>query len=172
MFAMLRLYRRAPRRVNRKKKNFSCTLPGIVYTLLTVMPKGLSATQRTLRCLREQGRICGIVERFNAHVGPFGIRQDLFGYIDILALDPQRGIIAIQSCGQSFAEHARKILENEIAPEWLKAGGKIELYGWRKVKLKRGMKAERWMPRIREFTLADFGQKNFPSPLDSEKPMG
>jgi hypothetical protein len=43
------------------------------------MAKGLSPTQRTLRALRDQGRICGIVERWNQFVGPHGIRQDLFG---------------------------------------------------------------------------------------------
>ena len=33
---------------------------------------GISPTQRTLRALEQQGCHSGIVERFNAHVGPFG----------------------------------------------------------------------------------------------------
>ena len=62
----------------------------------------------------------------------------------------------IQICGQSFAEHYRKILNNEIAPEWLKCGGKIFLYSWKKVKLKRWGKAMIWQLRIKEFFLTDF----------------
>ena len=76
--------------------------------------KGISNNQRTLRALRQEGYICGIVERFNPYVGLHGIRQDLFGFVDIIAIKPI-GICAIQSCGQSFADHDRKILENENA---------------------------------------------------------
>jgi len=119
----------------------------------------LTPTQRTLRALRAEGRIVGTVERWNPHVGPHGIRQDLFGFIDLIALDPQRGIVAIQSCGKSFSQHVRKILDSDCtqaAIEWLRCGGRIEVWGWRKVKLKRGGKAKVWRPRIREITIEDF----------------
>jgi len=117
--------------------------------------RGISPTQRTLRELRQQGCLCDIVERFNSFAGPFGKRIDLFGFIDIIALAPN-SIRGIQSCGQAFAEHEKKILENEYAPEWLKSGGEIELWGWRKVKKVRGGKQEVWSPRFRKFTLNDF----------------
>jgi hypothetical protein len=120
------------------------------------MAKGLSPTQRTLRELRGQGRICGIVERWLQHAGPHGLRQDLFGFIDLIALDSQRGIIGIQSCGQSFSAHRRKIVDSDCTEnviEWLRCGGKVELWGWRKVKLKRGGVAMRWKPRVEEITL-------------------
>jgi len=131
------------------------------------MTKGLSPTQRTLRALRQEGYICGIAERFNPYAGVMlptgkrsGIRQDLFGFIDIIAIKPI-GICGIQSCGQSFAEHNRKILSNEYAPEWLKAGGSIELWGWRKVKYKRGGKRMIWKPRIKVYSYKDFnGDQN------------
>jgi len=119
------------------------------------MAKGLSNTQRTLRWLRQQGMIAGIVERWNQYAGPHGIRMDLFNYIDIIAIEAN-SILAIQSCGQAFAEHDRKILSNEIAPEWLKAGGRIQLVGWRKVLKKRGGKQKVWKPRVKEYTLDDF----------------
>ena len=115
----------------------------------------MTNTSRTLRALRQEGYICGIVERFNRFVGLHGIRQDLFGFIDIIAIKPI-GICGIQSCGQSFATHDRKILESEIAPEWLKANGHIELWGWRKVKAKRGGKLMLWKPRLKIYTLEDF----------------
>jgi len=134
------------------------------------MPKGLSSVQRTLRSMRDQGRICGIVERFNSHVGPFGVRQDLFGIIDIIALSPDFGVVGIQACGQDFAKHVRTIMEEKAQEsiDWLETKAKcaschsltpatsFELWGWRKVKLRPGAKAMRWKPRVRIFTLDDF----------------
>ena len=123
---------------------------------------GISATQRTIRELKNRGMICGIVEKFNRFVGPFGIRQDLFGFIDIIALDTEKGIVAIQSCGQSFSAHRKKILEEKSleCQEWLKCGGKVELWGWRKLKLKKADgkygKAMRWTPRVEEITMEHF----------------
>ncbi len=117
-------------------------------------------TQRTLRELRNQGRVCAIVERWNQHVGPHGIRQDLFGLLDIIALDPDRGVVGIQSTGTAFAAHERHILGERAqeAVDWLSTPGTVlELWGGRKVKAQRGGKALRWAPRVREFTLADFG---------------
>jgi hypothetical protein len=117
-------------------------------------------TQRTIKALKEQGHICGIVEKFNRFVGPHGIRQDLFGFIDIISIDPIDGIIGIQSCGQDFSGHVKKILNElnesnyEALIAWLKFS-KLHLYGWRKVKLKRGSKAMRWKPRIGIFELKD-----------------
>ena len=117
---------------------------------------GLSSTQRTIRLLKDSGIICAIVEKFNSHVGPHGIRQDLFGIIDILALDPVRGVVGIQCCTTSFKKHIDKIIEEKAQNtiEWLKTPGtKLEIYGWRKVKMKRGGKAVIWQPRIAEITL-------------------
>jgi hypothetical protein len=132
---------------------------------------GLSPTQRTLRALKEQGRVSAIVEKWNPYAGPpkdvagnklgrVGIRQDLFGIIDVLALDPSRGVVGIQSTGQDFSGHLKKLLveRNQECRDWLSTPGTVlELWGWRKVKLKRGGVAERWAPRIREITLADLG---------------
>ena len=120
----------------------------------------MTPTQRTLKALKEQGRVCGIVERFHMYAGPHGIRQDLFGFIDIIALDRKLGIIAVQSCGQSFAAHYRKITEERYheCAEWLRCGGRVELWGWRKVKHKRGGVAMRWKPRVREITQKDLDE--------------
>lgn len=113
---------------------------------------GMSPTQRTIKAMRDQGRLCAIAEKFNSFVGPYGIRQDLFGFIDIVAIDPVDGIVGIQSCGSSFSQHIDKMVgeRNENMYEWLKHA-KVELWGWRKVKVKRGGKAMRWKPRIADF---------------------
>lgn len=119
---------------------------------------GLSPTQRTLKALKEEGYRCGIVERF---VGPLNIRVDLFHIIDIIAIRPGEvlsmdsgeirpgEIVGVQSCGQSYAEHWRKLTEEhaDAAQDWILSGGKLELWGWRKIKVKRGGKAMVWAPR-------------------------
>lgn len=114
-----------------------------------------------MRELRNQGRRCAIVEKWNQHVGPHGIRQDLFGIIDVLALDPERGVVGVQCCaGSGFAKHEQKILVEHAQEtiDWLSTPGtSLELWGWRKVKLNRGGKAERWQPRVRVFSLEDLG---------------
>jgi len=120
---------------------------------------GISNTSRTLEYLRSQGWVADKVEQFNAYAGKFGQRKDMFGFGDIVAMG-EGSIIAIQSCGQAFSEHHKKITEDEkVAPMallWLENGGRLILIGWRKVKLKRGGKAMRWQPRIKEYAAADF----------------
>lgn len=119
-----------------------------------------SPTQRTIRELRNQGRLCDIVERFIAKAGPFGIRKDLFGIIDVVALDPERGVVGVQSCGQAFAEHYRTITQDraEETIGWLTTPHtSLEIWSWSKKVVKRGGKAMRWQPRIKVITLADLG---------------
>lgn len=123
------------------------------------MTKGISNTSRTLEYIRSQGWMADKVEQFNAYAGKFGQRKDMFGFGDIVAMG-ENSIIAIQSCGQSFSEHDKKITQDEIvapnALKWLQSGGRLILIGWRKVKLKKGGKAMRWQPRIKEYTEDDF----------------
>ena len=122
----------------------------------------ISPTARTLQYIREQGWVADKVEQFNPHAGKFGQRKDMFGFGDIVAMG-ENSIIAIQSCGQAFSEHHRKLTEDEkVAPNvflWLSNGGRLILIAWRKVKLKRGGKAMRWAPRIREYGLNHVEQK-------------
>ena len=120
------------------------------------MVKGISATQRTLAHLRQQGCRCDIVERFNPFGGKFGVKHDLFNIIDIIALDPEKGLIGIQSTtGNCHTDHIRKLTEKHYQEtyDWLRSGVKLEMYSWRKILLKRGGKAMRWKARITVFSL-------------------
>ena len=121
---------------------------------------------KTLKYYRDQGYRCEIVEHFISF-GPKdarrrfapGMRVDLMGIIDILVLDPSRGFIGVQACGQDFAAHLKKMLteKRKECIDWLSTpGGHLVLIGWRKLKVKRGGKAMRWTPRIQEITLNDF----------------
>lgn len=118
----------------------------------------MRATQLTIRELKNNGRVCAIVEKWNPYVGKHGIRQDLFGIIDVLALDPERGVVGVQCCSGGFAAHWKKITEERIQEtvDWLRTPGTVlELWSWRKVKVKRGGKAMVWRPRIEEIKLSD-----------------
>lgn len=74
-------------------------------------------------------------------------RRDLFGFIDMIAMN-DAAIVAVQACGATdVTPHLITIQESVLAKKWMQAGGEIRLYAWRKVKLKRGGKAVRWKPR-------------------------
>jgi hypothetical protein len=117
----------------------------------------MTPTQRTLKALKELYGpwSSGIVERW---IPKACVRKDLFGIIDIVVTAGDRGILGVQSTGQDFSGHHKKLTEDkrEECVRWLKAGGLLELWGWRKVKVKRGGKAMVWKPRIKVYTLGDF----------------
>ena len=119
----------------------------------------MSNVSRTMNWLRKRGSTCAVVEKWNQFAGKHGVRNDLFGIIDVLSLEPGRGILGIQ-CGPGggHMQHKRKIVEEKTAEtiEWLECGGLLEIWSWRKVKIKKGGKALRWEPRIEEITLRNF----------------
>lgn len=115
-----------------------------------------SPTQRTLKFLKDEGYQSGMVERFLSFAGKFGKRVDLFHFIDIIAMGHGR-ILGVQSCGQSFSAHHKKLTEDkEVRANvicWLENGGALWLVGWRKIKKVKGGKAMVWKPRLRAYEL-------------------
>ena len=112
----------------------------------------MTSTARTLDLLRKRGIECGVVERYNQFTKR---RHDLFGVIDIIGMSSY-GIFGIQSCGQAFSEHKKKILGSDKAFQWLQSGGELILIGWRKLKKKRGGEALIWTPREYNFIESDW----------------
>lgn len=122
----------------------------------------------TLLTLREQKalqRSCGITQKLihNKKV-PDGVRSDLFGIFDLIAMSPRQGIIGIQVCGPDFTDHYRKITEERAdnALLWLASGRgrtRIEIWSWRKILKKRGSKERVWSPRIKRISYGDFKGK-------------
>lgn len=93
-------------------------------------PKNTSPTQRTLKYWRDQGYTCAIVERWNPHAR---IRQDLYGFIDVLAIKGE-DIVGIQACsgaGGDSAARVRKITEHANYPLVCRALT-IVVQSWRK----------------------------------------
>lgn len=80
-----------------------------------------------------------VVEKWN----PFAkIRQDLFGVIDIVALDG-RSIIGIQcTSGSNHSARRKKIEASTVIPLWKQSGGVIKLISWHKVKNRFQIKEE------------------------------
>ena len=114
----------------------------------------MSPTQRSLKVLRDHGATVAVVERWNPYAK---IRQDLFGFADLLALAPGKGIYAIQVCsdnGGDVAERVRKILGCEHARTFVECGGFIAVHGWGKRGAKGKKKAKLRVVRI---TREDFG---------------
>ena len=90
-----------------------------------------SPTQRSLKLLRERGYMAAVTEHWNPHAR---LRQDLFGFIDIVAVSRLYGIIAVQTTsGDNMAARIAKIKESAHAKVWLDSRGGITVHGWRKV---------------------------------------
>lgn len=92
-----------------------------------------SPTQRSLKYLREAGNEAQVVERWNAFAH---IRVDLFGWIDIVAVNPQvHGILGVQTTtAANVSARALKARGNKALRAWLLAGGRLALHGWHKKK--------------------------------------
>lgn len=91
-----------------------------------------SPTQRALAELRKLGFTAAVVEKWNPHAH---IRQDLFGCIDIIAVFPGFGILAVQATsgegGNHAARRAKAISEPRLR-KWLESGGRFEVWSFRK----------------------------------------
>lgn len=91
----------------------------------------MSPTQRTLAKLRAEGWMCGIVEHFNPHVK---IRQDLFGFIDLICVRGDMTLAVQTTSGDHVADHVEKIRGLPAARTWASSiFRQIVVMGWRKV---------------------------------------
>ena len=106
------------------------------------MKSSPSPTKRTLAWCKARNWMAGVVERWNPHAK---IRQDLFGFIDLIAVGEHGlGTIAIQATSASnAAARITKIQANESARRWIASGNLVEVHGWRKNAKKRWV-LNRW----------------------------
>lgn len=94
------------------------------------------------------------MEKWNPHSK---IRQDLFGFADLLAYTDGR-IALIQTTSRSnLAARRRKILESDAAMHWVTyAGGDIFLHGWYQASKTKGGPAIFWTLKEEVITPDDF----------------
>ena len=89
----------------------------------------MTPTKRSLDLLREEGYKVAIVEHWN-HFAQ--IRQDLFGFIDLLAIKPGE-VLAVQVTSVSnMSSRRNKIADHENVGPVRESGIRIELHGWAK----------------------------------------
>jgi hypothetical protein len=86
----------------------------------------MTPTQRSLEALRKEGYLPVVVERWN----PFAkIRQDLWGWADILAIRKNE-VLAVQvTSGSNVSARIKKIQESETIAKVRDAGIRIEVHG-------------------------------------------
>lgn len=92
-----------------------------------------SPTQRSLKLLRDQGYPAQVVEKWIAQARK---RVDLFGVIDIVAIDGLPGVLGVQTTTASNIRARVKKASN--IPEmvaWLEAGNRLHFHGWKKSRL-------------------------------------
>lgn len=114
-----------------------------------------SPTKRSLDLLRADNWTVQVTERWN----PFArVRQDLLGFIDLIAISPTRGIVGVQTTtSDNLAARIDKIKAEPKAAIWLASGGRIICHGWSK----KGAKGKRklWDCRIVEIQKAELNPK-------------
>jgi hypothetical protein len=110
-----------------------------------------SPTARTLADLRGDGYRAEVVERWNQHAR---IRQDLFDFIDIVAI---RGTdtLAVQATSTgNMGARLTKIKGLPAAREWVEGGRFLSIVGWKKYKKR--VDGKQWRATWRPVTLEDF----------------
>lgn len=91
----------------------------------------MTPTARSLKELRDDGWMAAVVERWNKFAK---VRQDLFGFIDILAVKGDKTLAVQATSGTNVSARIKKICENQGASFWLESPNRfIEVHGWRKV---------------------------------------
>ncbi len=88
-----------------------------------------SPTQRSLAHMRKLGYVAAITEKWNQFAR---IRQDLFGFIDVLCLGNNEVIGVQTTSGSNVAARVAKIAAHENVGAVRKAGIRIVVHGWRK----------------------------------------
>lgn len=95
----------------------------------------MTPTQLTLRHLRNEGwPLVEKVEHWNAHAH---ISQDLFGFIDVIALRPNETLAVQATTAPNVAARIHKIADSPTVAHVRDAGWQIVVHGWAK-------KAGRW----------------------------
>lgn len=90
-----------------------------------------SPTQRSLKKLRSEGWHVAVVERWNQWAK---CRQDLFGFIDLLALKDDLTLAVQTTSGAHVAARLEKMKGIPTVALWLKSPTRLlVIHGWRKV---------------------------------------
>ena len=97
--------------------------------------KPFAANNASLKALEAAGWTVGIVEIRIPHCF---ITRDLYGFADLIACSPSRGVMLIQVTGGTgkgnFNARVAKTLAEPRHAIWLASGGRIQIHSWETVK--------------------------------------
>lgn len=120
-------------------------------------------SERSMRLLRKEFYEVALVEKWNPWAGPpnpatgkpTGIRQDLFGCMDVLAVKKgEKGVLAVQATSAAhLTDRIDKAFGLRITKIWLQAGNRFEFHGWTKRPITKKRKREIWEVNRRELYL-------------------
>lgn len=107
----------------------------------------MTPTQRSLEWCRKQGGLVAVVERWNPHAR---IRQDLFGFADILWVKGDTTTLIQTTTTANMAARIQKILNEPRALEWLASYSRtLSVHGWSK----RGPRGKRKVWVLRQVSI-------------------
>lgn len=90
-----------------------------------------SPTAQTIKILKKNGWHPAIVERWNQFAK---VRQDLFGFIDLLAMKNNGVLLGIQATSTgNMSARTEKSLASPMLRVWLSTGNMFEVWGWSKM---------------------------------------
>ena len=117
----------------------------------------ISPTQRSLKMLRDEGWIVSVTEHWlviPGHPGG-GIRKDLFGFGDLLALkDGEPPMIVQTTSGANTAARLTKIRGLPEASLAVRCGFIVRVHGWRQLivgRTKEGKAKRAWVCKEEDF---------------------
>ena len=124
---------------------------------------GKSPTQLSLELMRARGYTSSVVEHWN----PFArIRQDLFGFIDVLCLGDGE-IVGVQTTtAKNMSARITKIREHENLLPVLDSGMRVLIHGWQK------NKSNRWEVKETEIKFTAPENAELGEPLDTNQDKG
>jgi|688.fasta_scaffold423011_2 hypothetical protein len=104
----------------------------------------ISPTQLSLAQLRADGWFCWITEHWNSYAR---IRQDLWGFVDIIALKPNQ-ILGVQTTTASnMAARCRKIADHENVGKVRESGVMLHVHGWHM-----DAKTKKWSCKVKDIS--------------------
>lgn len=90
--------------------------------------KKFSANKASMDKLTSEGWTCEMVEK---RIPNCFITKDAFGFADILACSPTRGIMLVQvTTGDHMADRVTKTKAEPRHAIWIASGGRIQVHGW------------------------------------------
>ncbi len=97
----------------------------------TKRKKPFAATSASMKSLTAEGWTCFVVEQRIPHTF---ITRDVFGFADILACSPTRGIMLVQVTGHaSTSNFHSRVAKTKAEPRhaiWIASGGRVQVHSW------------------------------------------